>query len=265
MITGYVQFSPALADLDSTLERLDTSWPANPDADLVVLPELCNSGYALRDRDQARSIAEEVGDSRFLRYIQDRCRKDSTYVVTGFAERAGSALYNSAILVGPEGIAGSYRKLHLFLNEPDIFSPGDQGLPIFEVQGVKLGIMICFDWAFPEAWRTLALRGADVIAHPSNLVLPGKAQLAARAHAMTNRFFVITANRIGTEAKLSFTGRSQIVGLDGERLVHSEDAEPSCAYTSISPLDARKKSVTPRNDLLADRRTEVYDLQDTSE
>ena len=117
-----------------------------------------------------------------------------------------------------DGIAGHYRKLHLFVNEKDIFEPGDLGLPVFDRPYGRVGMQVCFDWAFPEAWRVLALKGADVICHPANLVLPGLAQSALPIYALTNRVFIATANRVGTEGELTFTGTSLIADPGGRVL-----------------------------------------------
>ena len=127
-------------------------------------------------------------------------------MVSGLNERDGDRLYNSAVLVGPEGYVGRYRKLHLFMNEKDYFQPGDAGLPVFDIGACKVGMLVCFDWQFPEAWRVLALKGADVICHPANLVLPGLAQRAVPIHALTNRVYVVTGNRTGTEGGLDLHG-----------------------------------------------------------
>ena len=162
------------------------------------------------------------------------------------------------MLVGPAGYVGRYRKLHLFLNEKDFFELGDEGLPVFDLGACRVGMLVCFDWIYPEVWRVLALKGADVICHPSNLVLPGLAQRAVPIHALTNRVYVVTANRIGSEGELTFTGLSTLADPRGEVLAQAPPAEEAVCVVDIDLALARDKQITPRNHLFADRRPEAY-------
>jgi predicted amidohydrolase len=260
MRIGYVQFSPVLSDLETTIARLEVLLPQAVDADLVVLPELCNSGYNFASGEEACETAEAIGKSIFLSFLADYCREADLNIVTGFNERRGERLYNSAVLLGKQGVIGVYRKMHLFLREKDFFRPGDAGLPVFRCGSAKIGMLVCFDWQFPEVWRILALKGADIVCHPSNLVLPGLAQRAVPVHALVNRIFVVTANRIGTEGDLTFTGRSIITDPRGNILCEAPADEPSVGIVEINHLAARDKSVTARNHLFTDRRPEEYGL-----
>src|SRR5262249_55396179 len=147
------------------------------------------------------------------------------HIAYGFAESDGARLYNAALLVGPQGIVGSYRKLHLFMREKELFDAGETAPPVLHVSDVGVGLMICFDWVFPEVARTLALRGAQILAHPSNLVMPW-CQAAMLTRSLENRVFSITANRTGSEPKpdgstTTFTGRSQVVSPRGELLLRA--------------------------------------------
>jgi len=189
------------------------------------------------------------------------CRRQSMYLVTGFAEKAGDRIYNSSLLIGPRGLIQTYRKIHLFLNEKKIFDPGDLPLEIRSVRGVKIGMMICFDWVFPEATRTLAVRGMDLLCHPSNLVL-NYCQKSMLTRCLENGVFAITANRFGLEERphgsLRFTGGSQIVGPRGDLLVRAPAQRRRIEIAAIDPKEARNKLLTPRNHLLNDRRPEFY-------
>jgi predicted amidohydrolase len=253
-----VQFAPAFLDRDETIRRLDPWLDRTGGADLVVLPELCNSGYDFGNRDEAFACAERADDGPFLAHLARRCADLDCEIVTGFCERLGDHLYNSAALVSARGLEGLYRKLHLFMNERDFFVPGDRGLPVFDRPYARVGMQICFDWSFPEPWRVLALAGAEVVAHPANLVLPGKAQRAIPVHAMVNRIFVASANRTGTEGDLTFTGQSLIAGVEGELLAEASPTETGIAAAEIDPSLARNKAITARNDALADRRPGEY-------
>ncbi|RMH04283.1 MAG: hypothetical protein D6702_03505 [Planctomycetota bacterium] len=253
-----VQFAPVLGDRAATEARLAPLLARAARAELVVLPELCATGYAFADRAEAEAGAEPVGDSRFLDFLAGRCAEHGFDVVTGFAERAGDRLYNSAVLVGPEGPVATYRKLHLFDREKELFTPGDLGVPVVERRGLKLAMLVCFDWAFPEVWRLAALGGADLVCHPANFVLAGYAQRAIPVHAQVNGYYVLNANRVGAERGLRFTGGSLAAGPRGEVLARAPAAGEAVEIVAIDPAQARDKRVTARNDLLADRRPECY-------
>jgi beta-ureidopropionase len=131
---------------------------------------------------------------------------------------------------------------------------------VFDIGPCRIGMLVCFDWIFPEAWRVLALKGADIICHPSNLVLPGLAQRAVPIHALTNRFYVVTANRIGCEGDLTFTGMSTIADPKGQVLARAPRVGEKVNRIEIDVSLARTKDITSRNNILADRRPEQYTL-----
>lgn len=258
MKVGLIQFPPALADVGETIRRLDPLIRCCEGAQIVVLPELCNSGYNFPSTEVARRASEEIGRSEFLRFLETRCKDLGFHVVTGFCEREGESLFNSAVLVGPCGVLGRYRKLHLFLNEKDHFLPGNGGLTVYDLGFCRVGMLVCYDWHFPEVWRILALQGADCICHPSNLVLPGLAQRAVPIHALLNRVFVFTCNRVGSEGDLRFTGLSVISNPKGEVLAQGSKEGSEVIFADIDPGMARDKNVTSRNHLFLDRRPGEY-------
>lgn len=260
MKIGFIQFAPVLGNVQATMDKIDQLSPLCAGADLVVLPELCNSGYNFESVEQAWVTAEEIDHGVFVQYLESLCRQHGCHIVSGLNEREGDYLYNSAVLVGPQGYAGRYRKLHLFMNEKDFFQPGNAGLPVWDIGPCKVGMLVCFDWIFPEAWRILALKGADVICHPSNLVLPGLAQQAVPIHALTNRVYVVTANRIGTERDLAFTGMSTIASPEGKVLAQASQTDAETRVVEVNIELARNKDITARNHILADRRPEEYAL-----
>lgn len=227
-------------------------------ADFVVLPELANTGYNFKNRDELLAVAEEADNSHFLHFLEKACQKYSYHVVAGFAELEGVRIYNSAALVAPDGIVGLYRKVHLFDNEKVLFEPGNLGFPLFEVNGLRIGMLICFDWVFPEAWRIMALKGADLICHPCNLVLPKKAQRTVPGHAACNKVYIALANRTGNEDELYFTGNSLIVDPNGELLCEASPEDDEILWAKIEPEKARNKFLTRRNNWIADRRTDIY-------
>ena len=257
---GYLQCAPALGNVNETIGHIDALIRSAEGADILVLPELCNSGYNFVSYDQAQETSEEIENSIFVRYLESQCMQFKIHIVSGFNERDHNDLYNSAILVGPDGYIGTYRKLHLFMNEKDYFKPGNRGLPVFNIGTCTIGMLVCFDWIFPEAWRILALKGADIICHPSNLVLPGLAQRAIPIHALINRIFIVTANRIGAERDLTFTGLSIIADPQGDILDQASQKDAELGIQTIDIAMARNKMITQRNDVLGDRKPEHYSL-----
>ena len=163
----------------------------------------------------------------------------------------------------PVGREYLYRKTHLFYKEKLFFEPGDLGFTLFEFRGARIGMAICFDWFFPESFRTLALAGADVIAHCSNLVMP-YCQQADFAQALQYRVYIATANRVGAEAReqerLAFTGESVLVSPKGEYLLRGPKAEEAILVADIDPSLARDKRVNAVNDAFAERMPEFYGL-----
>ncbi len=257
MKVSFVQFQPLLDKPDKTIENLNDILPKATDSDLIVLPELANSGYNFRSLSQAYDLSEEIENSRFIKFLEVYSKENNCFIVSGINEMENGLLYNSSVLISPEGIKGKYRKIHLFMSEKEFFQPGDLGLPVFDLGEFKLGMLICFDYLFPEIWRILALKGADIVCHPSNLVTPyGKKVVPS--HCIVNRFFAITANRIGTEGAIKFSGGSIVCSPEGEVLIKGPDMSESVGVVEIDIKQARNKWVTEKNHAINDRRPEQY-------
>ncbi|MCI0513633.1 acyltransferase [candidate division KSB1 bacterium] len=261
MRVGFIQFKVIFGCKQENLEKV-TNFILQNAADLLVLPELFNSGYLFSSVSELKALAEPIPDGPTTSVLIQLARDHCVYLVAGLPERDGEKFYNSAILVGPQGFLGSYRKLHLFHTEKKWFTPGDRPPAVYDIGLAKIGIMICFDWIFPEVARSLALNGTDLICHPSNLVLPF-CQKAMITRSLENRVFSITANRIGTEKiqdqQLTFTGYSQIIDPLGNLLLQSTTDE-KLGVVEIEPGLARNKNMTPANDLFLDRRPDFYRL-----
>ncbi len=260
MKVALVQFAPEFGMVEENLEILEQLC-ADLRCDLLVLPELCTTGYQFRDRQEASAFAEDKDGPSIKRLagIAERC---GGALVAGIAEASGDQIFNSAALINSDGVLGWYRKVHLFGTEKDCFDPGDLGFPVFDLGEVKLGMMICFDWLFPESARSLALAGAHIIAHPANLVLP-YCQNAMITRALENRVFTITCNRIGQEERLpdqrlSFTGRSRMVGPDGTVLTEGPPDKAALITWFINTDRAGDKQITASNNIFADRRPDQY-------
>jgi predicted amidohydrolase len=249
-------FGEVKKNIDKALSLMETVM-----ADLYVLPELFNTGYNFVDEAEVRSMAESADGSTF-QTINEWTTKHSTYSVYGFAEQADK-LYNSAALVGPEGFIGIYRKVHLFDRENLFFAPGNLGFPVFDLPIGKVGMMVCFDWLYPESVRSLALKGAQLIAHPSNLVLPYCPD-GMVTRALENKVFTATADRVGEENRggidLKFIGTSQIVATNGKILCRLGEREHGIAVADIDLTLADKKQINEYNHLLKGRRPDQYSL-----
>jgi len=263
IMAGFVQTDPVFGRVDENVRAALKEIKALK-AGLVVLPELFSTGYQFCSMDEAMSLAEEVPGGPTTEALLEAASTSGTIIVAGILEKAGKKLFNSSILVSPEGFAGLYRKAHLFWREKNIFTPGDRPFEVFEVGGVRLGMMICFDWYFPEVARTLALKGADIICHPSNLVLP-HCPAAMVTRCLENRVYAITANRAGVEERrkgepLRFIGQSQVVAPDGAVLYRAPDHGTDAAAVPIEPAKARNKAATRLNDIFKDRRKDLFNL-----
>ena len=259
---GFLQFQPVFGEILQNICTIEDML-RDVDFDLMVLPELCTTGYQFVSGSELISLSE-TKDGKLGQALLKLAREKQGVIVAGFAEKNGDEVFNAAMTVGPEGILSVYRKAHLFFNEKQFFSPGNTPfVPVETGLGFSLGTMICFDWMFPEAARSLALGGANIIAHPANLVLPW-CQRAMFARAVENRVFVITANRFGTESRgaevpLTFTGGSQIMTPDGETPAKAGPAEAVAMVREIN-LSATDKQLNPRNHLFEDRRPDLYRL-----
>jgi predicted amidohydrolase len=259
---GFVQFCPLRHDVAANIAALQRLL-AGIRADLVVLPELANSGYLYAAPSDLMPYAEQAdGSGPFLTALRGLAGSIDGVIVTGLAERGPTGLYNSAAAVTADGVLQVYRKTHLFADEKLLFLPGDTGFRTFAHREARIGMMVCFDWFFPESARTLALRGAQIIAHPANLVLP-YCQTAMVTRCLENRVFAITANRYGAEYladhTLMFTGASQLLDSRGRRLLEASGEGDCVAVCEIDPTLADDKRVGQRNNLFGDRRTEMYE------
>ncbi|MDZ7263577.1 MAG: acyltransferase [candidate division KSB1 bacterium] len=262
MRIGFVQCNIAFGEKQTNFEKVAQLIGHNI-ADIWVLPELFNTGYSFCSQQEVAELAEEIPGSPTTRFLIELARKTNAHLVAGLAERDGATCYNSAVLVNSTGLVGLYRKVHLFDREKLFFAPGNLPFGVWALGDARMGLMICFDWIFPEAMRTLALKGADIICHPSNLVLP-YCQQAMLTRCLENRVFAVTANRIGTEQRgdrqLTFTGGSQIVDVKGSIIYRAAASNEEAHVVEIDFRQARDKLITPNNDVFADRRPSFYQV-----
>ncbi len=260
MRVGFFQYRPMFGKTEQNVRKV-VNVLRQVDADLLILPELAFTGYYFSGRDELQSLAEDPQKSTTIDALISLCKERKFHIVTGFAEKCRDKYFNSAILIGPNGIEHIYRKLHLFNEEKLYFDAGDIPLRVNTVRDAKIGIMVCFDWAFPEVSRALAIQGAEILCHPSNLVL-SFCQQTMISRCLENRVFAITTNRFGADKRpqgtLRFTGKSQIVAPGGELIHRATSQREALFITEIDPSAAQNKNITALNDLFDDRRPEFY-------
>ncbi len=262
------QIEPILGDVPGNRERTAAAIAraAEAGADLVVLPELVTSGYVFHHPEEARDAAEPL-DGPSLAGWRAAAERHGLLVAGGFCELGEDGrLYNSAALVGPEGVLAHYRKVHLWDREPEVFTPGSAPPPVVETEHGRLGLMVCYDLEFPEWVREAALAGADLLCLPTNW--PHEARpdgerpmevLRAMVSASTNRMFIAACDRSGMERDVNWVEGSVIVAPSGWPLAGPPtELGPALLVADCDLAQARDKAIGPRNDVLADRRPELY-------
>jgi N-carbamoylputrescine amidase len=271
IVVACVQMQPTFGDVAAnvahSLELIDRA--AARHADLIVLPELANTGYMFASREEAFGLAEPIPDGPTVTAWAERAARHKLHLVAGITERCGPDLYNSAVVIGPEGCIGTFRKVHLWNEENLFFEPGNLGFPVFHTPIGRIGVAICYDGWFPETFRLCALQGADIVCIPTNWVpIPGQAEgrqamanILAMGAAHSNSIFIACADRVGIERGQPFEGQSLIVSYTGWPV-----AGPATRDTEdilIAEVDLgearRKRNWNAFNQVLRDRRADVYD------
>jgi predicted amidohydrolase len=256
---GYLQTNPIFGEKQANFKNVIDLIGAET-ADLIVLPELFATGYTFTTKQEAFNLSEGINDETY-NFLYELSKKTGAVIVGGFIEKQGNQIFNSAMVVSPNGFEGTYRKLHLYYKEKLWFSSGSRQLNIFEIGAMNIGVMICFDWIFPEVVRSLALKGADIIAHPANLVMP-YCQKAMVTRSLENRVYSVTANRIGEEKRgvdhFKFTGKSQITSFNGDVISSAPKGKIFREFVDIDINQARNKNLNEMNNLFEDRRPHFY-------
>lgn len=267
-----VQMEPTVGDLEGNVEAILNlgQEAANNGAQLIVYPELATSGYSFESEDEARASALAYGGSATINTLINFCKNAEVTLVAGYAEREGENLYNSAIIITPDGNTGNYRKNHLWNLENTYFEPGNIGHPVFETPLGTIGLMVCYDCWFPETARSLVLQGADLICVPTNWVpIPGQpdneramATVLCQATAHVNGIYIVGANRVGTERGQNFLGQSIITDYSGWHLAGpASPTNPEILYAEIDLQAARdSRQWNDYNHPVKNRRVETYDI-----
>jgi 5-aminopentanamidase len=261
-----VQTEPLLGQTSRNVEDIE-KWIRAVDADLLVFPELATSGYNFPSS-QFLDAASFSIESQLIADLGKLCAETRKSIIFGFPEEANGNTYNSAVALDFHGkLVGHYRKVHLFFKETQLFCKGDLGFPVFPLDTasgqVKVGMMICYDWRFPEAARALALAGAELIAVPSNIVTNSPLrQPTFQVRAFENKVYLAFADRVGTEGKggdkLLFRGESALISYNGQILKQASSDNREAIVAEITPSETRTKSFNQYNDILKDRRPDQY-------
>lgn len=264
-----VQNDPVFGEVKGNIERVRALYATRKGLrpDLVVLPELFASGYQFTSKSEALELGE--GDGRegrekgpTIRFLEELSLETKGWVVGGLPLRRGNKVFNSAIVTHHGTVMAIYDKTHLFEAENRWFERGSGPLCLVRTEFGLMGVMICFDWLFPEVARSLALQGALLIAHPVNWVLPfGPQGMILRS--VENRVFTVTANRVGQESRgglppLKYIGSSQVVSPGGEILGRSPEDKEALLDIECDPEKARDKRVVAESDFFRQRRPDLY-------
>jgi predicted amidohydrolase len=263
-----VQLAPVMGDAARSAATIGAAVRAAADrgANVVVLPELANSGYVFTGIDELKAAAERL-DGPYVSQLVELASSLDLVIVSGVAElgETGDA-HNSAVLVDGGGVRANYRKAHLWNTEKTSgFMPGNDVPPVVDTANGRIGIMVCYDLEFPEWVRTAALDGADLLCAPVNWPLyprpegerPGEI-IRVQANAAVNRMFIAVADRVGRERGQDWLGGTVIVDADGYPVSGIRLGEEHIAMAGLDLSAARDKSISPLNDVHADRRPELY-------
>ncbi|HEV3166257.1 MAG TPA: carbon-nitrogen hydrolase family protein [Isosphaeraceae bacterium] len=263
-----VQMEPRLGDLVANrvaiVQKLHEAAKAG--ARLVVFPECALSGYGFASKEEALAHAEPLPGPSVWEVAAACADIGGVHAVFGLLERDGERLFNACALVGPVGLVGSYRKIHLpFLGVDRFAEPGDRPFEVHEAGNLKVGMHICYDGSFPESGRVLTLLGADILVLPTNW--PTHSECAAEhmmaCRAMENVVYAMAVNRVGEEAGFRFIGRSSIANTKGDVVALAGPDEETILYADIDPTLARQKKqvrVPGKHEIdrIADRRPQFY-------
>ena len=265
-----VQFEPKIGCKEENVKRSIEliNEAADKGANLIVLPELANTGYMFNTRQECFELCEKIPEGSTTQAWMKVAKERGVYIAAGIGEMSedGTKLYNSAVLVGPDGYIGTHRKLHLWHDEMLFFEPGDLSYQVFHTPIGRIGMLVCYDMWHPESFRILGCMGADVICCSANWVdgVPVKLRtlghLVSLINANCNSLFVVAADRIGTERGCPFVGMSCIAAPEAEfRSGPASTDQEEIIYATVNLMEARRLNWNDMNVVFRDRRTDVYD------
>lgn len=259
-----VQLMDKERNIQAILDRLDSA--AQNGAEVIVFPECAVTGYCFDSLEEAMPYAEGIPGAATERIGRAAKERNCTAVV-GMLERERDRVYNAAAVIAPEGVLGSYRKVHLpFLGVDRFVTHGDSPFPLFAIPGGQLGINICYDCSFPEAGRVPKLKGAEVLAIPTNWPVDSDSwEHIPKVRAIENHMIVAVADRVGEERGFRFAGHSQIIDFTGKVFAEAGESEQVVLYAEVDLAAADRNRIfripgKHEIDRIADRRPEVYSV-----
>ncbi|HXG93118.1 MAG TPA: carbon-nitrogen hydrolase family protein [Blastocatellia bacterium] len=238
---------------------------ARRDAELVIFPECALTGYCFDSLEEAAPHAEAI-DGPSSAAIAEACRETGAFVVAGFIEKEGAAYYNAAMVVGPDGVVGCYRKVHIpFIGLDRFVTPGDKPFEVINLPFGRIGVNICYDASFPESARALKLMGAELIVLPTNWPHGARrtADFVINSRAMENHVNFAAVDRVGTERGWEFIGRSKVVDFNGDTLFEAGKENQEILFAELDLQAANNNRIVNvagsyEIDRLKDRRPEFY-------
>jgi predicted amidohydrolase len=268
-----VQMDPRLMENSSNLEKilLEAKMAANNGADLIVFPECALTGYVFTSREEAIPFMETIPGPATNK-LAEYCRELGVHIVVGLLEIDADKCFNAAVLIGPQGLVAKYRKNHLpFLGIDRFVDHGDIPFQVHRTPAGNIGLHICYDCAFPESARVMTLRGADILALPTNFPTRGEGQVVEgkivkyviNARAYENKVHLVAVDRVGIERGVRFEGHSKIVNAWGDTLSQASSDKEEIIYAEVSLAEARQKRTVVKPgeleiDHIGDRRPELY-------
>jgi len=255
MKIGFIQFTPKLGNKNRNIEKIN-KFVSKTDASLLVLPEMCTTGYMFKNKSELLKFAEEIPNGSTVKKLIKIAKKNNCCLVFGMPEISKKKIFNTAVVVGPKGFITKYQKTHLFLKEKLLFNSGETKPTLFKWKNNKIGLGICYDYMFPEYWRKLALKKVNLFCNIANFVFDYGFKMM-QARSIENGVFSITVNRVGKERGQIFKGKSEIVDNRGNILKKGGKKEEVCIL-DLNLSKAKNKKWNKYNDLMKDRRPEIY-------
>ena len=262
-----VQMDPKITERSENLDRIlsEMKTAANNDADLIVFPECALTGYVFASREEAMPVMETIpGPSTDKLAVL--CQELGVHVIVGLLEIDADKCFNAAVLIGPQGLVGKYRKNHLpFLGIDRFVDHGDKPFQVYQTPIGNIGMHICYDCNFPESARIMTLQGADILVLPTNWP-DGRGYIAKyiiNSRAYENKVHFVAVNRVGVECGTKFIGQSKIISALGDTLAQADSANEQIIYGEVNLADARQKHIVFKPgefeiDFIHDRRPELY-------
>jgi predicted amidohydrolase len=254
MKIGFIQFSPIFGDKEANVQKIK-ELITDLGADIIVLPEMCTTGYMVADRKELKLLAESI-DGNTVKSLSSIVKENDCCLIFGMPEIDGSKIFSSAVALGPDGALAKHQKSHLFLKETLLFDKGETKPTLFEWRSVKIGLGVCYDYMFPEYWRVLALKKADLFCNTANFVFDYGFKMM-QARSIENGVFSITVNRTGEERGQKFCGGSEMIDNRGGVLFKANDSE-SAYVIEVNLKKSRNKKWNEYNNLFGDRRNDLY-------